>query len=112
MRDDLVRIRFYQITFPSLIKIGVICNAFLWVPIWAYFVYIFLAAGETSGVELIYRDGYAHGAQVVMLGVFYALICIVLGTIALILGGVVARMINHLVSFGGISYHRVDDQKD
>lgn len=97
----IARIRFHQLTFGSLVRIGWICNLFVWVPLWA------LAAAQSllgPSNSFVFGDTPASPAQIVIMAVGGALLCALIGGLTLGLGGLVARVVNRVVPFGGIRF--------
>lgn len=96
----LVTFRFFHLTLGSLLKIGFICNLFFWMPIG---IWVGIGALFGSG-NLMWNEEPVTGFPGFVGGVVMAFVASLIGAIILMLGGIVARLVNRWVSFGGVQY--------
>jgi hypothetical protein len=101
MRDETTRLPFNRLSFGSLIRIGLICNMSLWLPLG--FLYGCSAAISPNAVKInnVHVAGIVALPASVLIGLIFALA----GTLIMTIGAVFTRLAASLLRGQFLTFH-------
>jgi hypothetical protein len=88
MHDETTRLPFNRLSLGSLIRIGFICNACLWLPVCVLYGLNSLLGGATVKFNNVQITGFKGLIVSFLIGLSFVLT----GTLAMIIGSIVTRL--------------------